>query len=175
MRFLLLVLVMAFLSTAAGCGQDPGLVADGAPSRALRPSASGTLVPGGVKELGRTLAAVHGTPVVVNVWASWCEPCRSEFPSLQRVATRYAGRVVFIGVNAGDDRSDAAAFLAAHPTSYAHISDPDGKAATAIGASRSMPTTVFYGADGERRHSAEGAYPTEARLVADVDAYAIGG
>jgi thiol-disulfide isomerase/thioredoxin len=173
MRRLTLLLATALLGAVAGCGQATAPTSDGGASRAIALSAAGTLVPGADLELGRTLAAARGRPVVVNVWASWCEPCRSEFPLLQRAARRFAGQVRFLGVDAGDDEADARAFLAEHPTPYAHISDPHGRAAMAMGAGRAMPTTIFYDADGERRHVAEGAYPTWARIAKDVDAYAI--
>lgn len=168
------MLIAAALACAvAGCGQA-GLPTDGTPSRAITAAAAGKLVPGADVELGRTLHALRGRPVVVNVWASWCEPCRSEFELLRRVNSRYAGRVAFVGLDAGDDRAAAAAFLSGHHTPYPHISDPKGKAALAIGAGRSMPTTVFYDADGQQRHTAEGAYATEDRLASDIDRYALG-
>ena len=53
----------------------------------------------------------RGTPVVVNKWASWCGPCRLEFPFFRKQAEKRKGDVVFIGVNSNDSRSNAEQFL----------------------------------------------------------------
>ncbi len=54
----------------------------------------------------------HGTPLVVNFWASWCVPCRQEAPALSATARRYSGRVQFIGVDIQDTDQAARAFQA---------------------------------------------------------------
>jgi cytochrome c biogenesis protein CcmG/thiol:disulfide interchange protein DsbE len=69
------------------------------------------LLPGGPKAFKDRLASLRGYPVVVNKWASWCGPCRAEFPLFQR-ATRTLGRqVAFLGVNSNDNNGDAGRFL----------------------------------------------------------------
>jgi len=64
------------------------------------------------------LSALHGKVVVVNFWASWCEPCRTEMPLLETLAREYGDRVVVVGLSADDphDRKDALA--AAQRVSY---------------------------------------------------------
>lgn len=139
------------------------------------PASNGTLASGGVDEFERRLAALKGRPVVVNQWASWCPPCRFEFPFFRRVAERYAGKVAFLGVNSGDERSAAEDFLRGSPTPYPHLEDPDAEIAREFGGGRTWPTTAFYGPDGEVRHVMPGGYPSEERLEADVRRYALDG
>src|SRR5438552_7192803 len=54
-----------------------------------------------------SLQALRGRPVVLNFFASWCEPCSREMPGLQAVAERYRGRVAFVGVTFNDSRDNA--------------------------------------------------------------------
>ena len=58
------------------------------------------------------LSAFHGTPLVVNFWASWCVPCRQEAPVLNAAAREYEGRVQFVGVDIQDTDSAARAYQA---------------------------------------------------------------
>ncbi|NIR61688.1 MAG: TlpA family protein disulfide reductase, partial [Gammaproteobacteria bacterium] len=51
-------------------------------------------------------------PVVLNVWASWCVPCRSEAPLLERAASRFDGQVHFIALNVRDGQTEARRFIA---------------------------------------------------------------
>ena len=58
------------------------------------------------------LAGLHGTPLVINFWASWCVPCKQEAPVLNAAARDYAGRVQFVGVDIQDSDSAARAYQA---------------------------------------------------------------
>jgi len=60
----------------------------------------------------KQLDALEGRPVVINKWASWCRPCRAEFPVFQQVATDRGKDIAFLGVNAADKRPAAEKFLA---------------------------------------------------------------
>src|SRR5688572_1030754 len=60
-----------------------------------------------VKGYEAELRKLRGRPVVVNAWASWCGPCKLEFPIFQRVSTRLGKRVAFLGVDVADNRRDA--------------------------------------------------------------------
>jgi thiol-disulfide isomerase/thioredoxin len=133
------------------------------------------LLPGGTAAFERRLAALRGHPVVVNKWASWCAPCRFEFPFFQRLAVRLGKRVAFVGLNAGDNTGNAKAFLAKFPVPYPSFEDPNEKAAHALGASASYPVTIFYDRRGEQTFVHQGGYPTEARLREDIERYALGG
>src|SRR5271167_4033037 len=70
------------------------------------------ILPGGLPALRARLAALRGTPIVINKWASWCEPCRAEFGVFQRVSVSRGREVAFVGIDSGDySQADARAFL----------------------------------------------------------------
>lgn len=122
----------------------------------------------------RELAALQGFPVVVNKWAAWCGPCRSEFPVFQRVSADLGKRVAFLGLDAGDGPAAAERFLGSFPVSYPSISDPDLKTVKGFGiAGAGWPTTIFYDAQGTQTYVHQGAY-AEADLRADIKRYARG-
>src|SRR5829696_7773225 len=78
----------------------------------------------------------RGTPIVVNKWASWCGPCRLEFPFFRDQAKKRNGDVVFIGVNSSDSRADAEEFLQEEPVPYKHFEDPKLEIAAAFNSVR---------------------------------------
>ena len=85
--------------TAPLAGQPPKLAA--------LHGRSGELVAGGLPRFDRELKALRGTPVVVNLWASWCGPCRFEIPFLQREFRAHGTKVAFLGVNSDDSAGNA--------------------------------------------------------------------
>ncbi|WP_329365999.1 TlpA family protein disulfide reductase [Streptomyces sp. NBC_00669] len=89
------------------------------------PELSGKTVAGATT----SLAAYKGKVVVVNIWGSWCAPCRAEAPNLAKVATAEAGKgVQFLGINTRDlDRSNAARFDKRFGITYPSLYDPYGK------------------------------------------------
>lgn len=122
------------------------------------------------------LTALKGYPVVINKWASWCGPCRAEFPTFQAVSAELGKRVAFLGLNAGDGPRPAAAFLKQFPTSFPSISDPDLEATKALGIGGSYwPTTAFYDASGKQTYAHQGPYLSAADLKADIAKYATRG
>jgi len=171
----------------AGCGSSEGDDLGGAPpdyERALAgappPLAAlheqaNVLLPGGTNAYEKRIAALKGYPVVVNVWASWCGPCRFEFPVLQELSARYGKRVAFLGVDSQDDADAARTFLAEEPVPYPSYSDPGEEIAESIGATRGYPDTAFYGRDGELVYLKQGPYSEDSELVADVRRYALQG
>ena len=86
-------------------------------------------------------------PVLVNLWASWCAPCREEMPLLQKVYERDGDRVGFLGVNTEDTPSAAAALLADLDVTYAQVVDRDKELLTELTAP-GLPVTLAVAADG---------------------------
>lgn len=146
---------------------------EGAPPQlaAIREQA-GELLEGGVEAFRERLDELRGTPVVVNKWASWCGPCRLEFPFFQRQAAERGDRIGFLGVDSNDSADAAATFLRELPLPYPSYLDPDSKIAAEIGAPVAFPATSFYDSKGERVFTRQGVYEDEASLAADIDRYA---
>ena len=157
------LLAIAFAALAlVACGSDDGDREASGPSPYL---------PGG-REGFEAYVAKQDKPVVVNKWASWCGPCRHEFPFFESQAKKRRGEIVFVGVNSQDNRGDAQAFLAEHPVPYKHFEDPKQEVAASFNGVQGFPVTAFYGADGEREFVHFGGYASEAKLAEDIDRYA---
>src|SRR5439155_26748966 len=90
-----------------------------------------------------SLAELRGQPVVLNFWASWCPPCRTEAPRLQRawVHARSQG-TLFVGLNQQDLTGDARAFMLQYGITYPNIRDPSDDVARAWGLT-GLPETFF--------------------------------
>jgi cytochrome c biogenesis protein CcmG, thiol:disulfide interchange protein DsbE len=134
------------------------------------------LLSGGSDAFDQRLEALRGTPVVVNKWASWCGPCRFEFPWFQSLAEKRGGQIAFLGVNSNDSEGSAKQFLSELPLPYPSYSDPDlGIAQDLGGPPQAFPTTTFYDRTGKQVFSHPGVYADEEDLIADVNRYAVGG
>lgn len=185
-RFAALAVVAALVIAACGGGDSTeGDQEASGPSAALTASdpaerlaehraQADTLIGEGEAAFERRLAALEGTPVVVNQWASWCPSCRFELPFFESMSAEFADRVAFLGLDSQDDRASARAFLAEHPSGYPSVFDPDAEVARSVGAGQSWPTTVFYDAEGEQVHIRPGAYATAELLEADIRRFALG-
>jgi thiol-disulfide isomerase/thioredoxin len=153
-------------ATAPLTGAPPPLVA-------IREEAN-ELLDGGVDAFDRRLEELRGTPVVVNKWASWCGPCRFEFPYFQTLAAERGGEIAFLGIDSNDSDAAAAQFLEQLPLPYPSYLDPDSKVADEIKAPVAFPATAFYDRGGELVYTHAGPYTSEAELAADVERYALG-
>jgi thiol-disulfide isomerase/thioredoxin len=132
---------------------------------------SSELLEGGVPAFKKRLAQLKGTPVVINKWASWCGPCRAEFPAFQQVATDRGKDIAFLGVNAHDSSGKARDFLTEYPIPFPSYVDPDEKIAQAIKAPANYPITVFVDAKGKTAFIHQGGYTSADALAADVEQY----
>lgn len=91
-----------------------------------------------------SLASLRGKPVVLNFWASWCIPCKSEAKALEQAWTRYRSRgVVFVGVDFHDVTGDARRFVAAHDLTFPMVQDGSGDVTGRYGISQVPETYVL--------------------------------
>ncbi len=183
-------LLVALVALAAiGCGGsdstvDPGAsapdyskaVAKAPPKLKALYEQGGKIAPGGLDAFSQQLADVKGYPVVVNNWASWCGPCRTEWPWLQQAAADDLDRVAFMGVNTDDEDAAAQTFLDGHPVPYPSFADPDKAFIDAVGATTvgGLPNTLYFDRNGELVYTHQGPYTSEAQLDADIQKYAFG-
>lgn len=175
------VATLAVLALAACGGGDDG--SGGAPdyAAALKGSPprlaalhrqSDELLGGGTAAFERRIRELRGYPVVVNKWASWCGPCRAEFPYFQSQSAKNGTRIAFLGIDSNDGEQSAKQFLSEFPVPYPSYLDPDQDVSRSIDAQVAFPSTAFYDSKGKRVFVRSGTYPSEADLAADIKRYA---
>jgi cytochrome c biogenesis protein CcmG, thiol:disulfide interchange protein DsbE len=170
-----------------GCGGsgDPGAanpesratdydaaLADAPPRLARLYERGGGLVGGGADAYEAQLDELRGFPVVVNKWASWCGPCRFEFPFLQELAAERGTEIAFLGINSNDGADAALTFLEQFPVPYPSFVDPDHEIGDLLESAREFPVTGFYNSDGELVFVHRGVYPSKDDLAADIERHA---
>jgi cytochrome c biogenesis protein CcmG/thiol:disulfide interchange protein DsbE len=173
----LAALLGALLLSAAlgGCAADEGSPAPASASAAsalqacpeqpdaeavgddLLPAMSFDCPGGGSLDLGRA----PGEPTVLNLWGSWCTPCREELPLMQQFADAAAGHVRVMGLISKDGRPQAESFAADAGVTFPSAFDADGELMTELGLN-GLPYTYFLDADG-------GLIYTQVGPVASVD------
>ena len=100
----------------------------------------------------------RGKPLIINVWASWCGPCRAEMGSLERLYRRYGGKQFnVIGISTDDDGSAAAAFIKTSKISFINYLDSKVFLENMLGAN-TIPLTVLVDANGRVLEKVRGAY-----------------
>jgi cytochrome c biogenesis protein CcmG/thiol:disulfide interchange protein DsbE len=151
--------------TREGSG-TPTLVSEGP---ALTGTAAAPAVAGPELLTGErlTLAEFRGKPVFINVWASWCGPCREEAPDLKRFSQDRSD-VVMIGLNMNDVRRSARTFNADAGWTYPSIFDPGGKVGVDLLKVANLPATYYVDAQGRLRGHTVGPV-TYADLVSAAD------
>jgi cytochrome c biogenesis protein CcmG, thiol:disulfide interchange protein DsbE len=123
----------------------------------------------------KRITALRGYPAVVNVWASWCGPCRFEFPLFQHAAARYGKRVAFLGIDSQDSDDAASTFLEEAPVPYPSYTDPGKGIAESVGAVHGFPDTAFYDRHGNLVYLKQGPYRDAGELNAAIEHFALGG
>ena len=132
---LLVLLGVRLVTDGEGRGLQEALAAG------KRPAAPGFTLPRLDRAGSLSLASLRGRPVVLNFWASWCEPCKQEAPLLEAAARRWKD-VVVVGVDAQDLSGDARRFLRRHGVTYPTVHDGAGAVARRYGVS-GFPETWF--------------------------------
>jgi cytochrome oxidase Cu insertion factor (SCO1/SenC/PrrC family)/thiol-disulfide isomerase/thioredoxin len=130
---------------------------------------------GGQNALFARIRALRGHPIVLNAWASWCAPCRSEFGLFGSSSALYGRRVAFIGVDTSDSSGDARAFLAQHQVSYPSYQSPDTAALGSLAVIDGLPSTIFIDRRGKVTYVHSGSYESQGSLDQDISTYAGGG
>jgi len=140
---LAIVAVLAVLGLASSGGQA-GRVAPALPTERL----SGAPV---------TVASLRGHPAFVNFWASWCGPCETEAPSLERFSRSLAGRATVVGVNWEDlSHAGALAFIHRYGWTFPNLRDPNGTIGRRYGITTFLPTTFVLDSAGRLRLTLHG-------------------
>jgi thiol-disulfide isomerase/thioredoxin len=172
-RAAFLVLLTAFGLVTPGCtgSEDPPPPRGTQNSPAALVRQSNEILGGGEKAFQRQIEALRGHPIVVNKWASWCGPCRFEFPFFQRLAKRHGKTIAFVGVDSRDSKEGAQDFLEEYPVPYPSFYDRKGKVARLFRGDRAFPTTAFYNGEGELVFTKQGGYASEAAVAKDIRQY----
>ncbi len=150
----------------------PALSGLPAPLAALHQQAGRLL--GAQPALAMRIRALRGYPIVLNAWASWCAPCRSEFSLLAAASARYGRQVAFLGADTDDSPADARSFLAEHPVSYPSYSATTSSL-TSLAVITGLPTTIFIDPAGKVVDVHTGQYDSDGTLDADIADYALPG
>lgn len=183
---ILALAVSSLTLIAGGCAGAPRNAAPSAarvraafagspPALAALHAQGGALLATSPSAFRQRLAALRGYPVIVNKWASWCAPCRQEFPAYQRAAVAYGRRIAFVGLDSFDNGANARRFLREFPVTYPSFADPDDKVADGLHAGAFFPTTLFFDARGRLAFTHQGGYASAAALEADIGRYALRG
>ena len=125
---------------------------------------AGALTPMTEADFEGVLVGLRGKPVIVNIWASWCGPCRAEMPLLERAWEAHRDEVVILGVASKDAEGPSRAFMNEFGITYPNVFDTSGAIRSRLGL-RGFPTTYVFGADGKLRTTVVGGV-TDQRLGA---------
>jgi thiol-disulfide isomerase/thioredoxin len=162
------VIAISMLLPLVACSQigqapsphSPSIEAVGVASEPLLPSYADELPSFNYAMFEALGAQLDGTPVVVNIWSSWCGPCVKEAPRLAAAAERYSRRVQFIGVDIRDARGAAQRFIEHYAIPYPNLFDPAGEIRDRLGFV-GQPETLFYDVHGNVVSTWIGAVPPD--------------
>ncbi len=164
---------LARVSAPAGAAAVSRALASSPPPLAALHQQADRLL-GNESALANRIRALRGYPIVLNAWASWCAPCRSEFSLLAAASARYGRQVAFLGADTDDSAGDAHTFLAAHPVSYPSYQTtiPDLSSLAPI---QGLPTTIFISRAGKVAYVHIGQYDSQGTLDQDISSYSQSG
>ena len=165
LRRLGMPLVVVALAVWAGLAalQEPELPSFQPSGEPIQLPAEGSIPAITRQEFEQMLVGQRGLPVVVNIWASWCAPCRTEMPVLQAASETYESRAVIFGVASKDDQEAARAFLGDLGITYPNAFDGTSEIQAVLEVS-AYPTTYVFEADGTLRARVNGGI-SEQRLA----------
>jgi thiol-disulfide isomerase/thioredoxin len=150
MRAILLVIFLAKVLSATAYAGTPGEVEAGGYLREARLQ--------GLFGKTKKFSDYKGKPLIINVWASWCGPCRAEMGSLERLARRYNGKQFnVIGISTDDDHKAAAAFIKESKIKFENFIDSNVFLENMLGAN-AIPLTILVDPQGRVLEKARGAY-----------------
>jgi cytochrome c biogenesis protein CcmG, thiol:disulfide interchange protein DsbE len=115
----------------------------------LLPATADALPDFTLEEYRGLLRQLAGTPIVVNMWGSWCPPCKDEAPLLAEAHARFGDRVQFLGIDIEDSVASARGFVRRYGWRFPSIRDPDFPSSFRPGLGfAAQPNTLFYDASG---------------------------
>jgi len=159
MRAILLVFFLASVISTTAFATTPGEVEIGGYLRDLKLQ--------GFDGKSKKFSDFRGKPLIINVWASWCGPCRAEMGSLERLARRYGGKQFnVIGISTDDDGYAAAAFIKRSKVSFENFLDSNVLLENMLGAN-TIPLTILVDAHGRVLEKARGAYEWDSPETVD--------
>jgi cytochrome c biogenesis protein CcmG/thiol:disulfide interchange protein DsbE len=145
-----------------------------APLAALHAQADRVI--GDQSALQRRIRALHGYPIVLNVWGSWCAPCAAEFGLFGAASAYYGRRVAFLGADVGESASDGQSFMQQHPVSYPSYQASTSQLSSLVPQGiRATPSTVFINRAGKIVWVTTGQYKSQGNLDSDIVTYALRG
>ncbi|MDP9119662.1 MAG: TlpA family protein disulfide reductase [Actinomycetota bacterium] len=166
-----LLALLVGLTLVGACGGEPSsdaspslspgtIPADNATETPLLPKFADALPTMDPDTFQRLLEQLRGTPVMVNVWGSWCPPCREEMPRLVAAHQEVGDRVQFLGIDIQDSRIEAKAFMEEFGMTFPSVFDVPDAIKTSLGRF-GQPVTMFYRRDGSLSFAWAGPIPDD--------------
>lgn len=175
-----LAAVLAFgISACGGDSEDAppppnyNQLLKGAPPKLAALYAKGDeVIEGDTGDVQGQLDELHGYPVVVNAWASWCGPCREEFTLFQKASAKLGTKIGFLGLDTNDAASAAKTFLDERPLPYPSYTDTGWELADEFTPGvQGLPKTAFYDSSGKQVFVHQGPYTSLGQLESEIKKY----
>jgi cytochrome c biogenesis protein CcmG/thiol:disulfide interchange protein DsbE len=173
------VLALGFSACGGDSGDAPAppdykeALKDAPPKLAALYAKGDEVIEGDSSEVQRQLNELHGYPVVVNAWASWCGPCREEFTLFQKASAKLGTEVGFFGIDTQDASSAAKTFLDERPLPYPSYTESGSDLSQEfVPGVAGLPRTAFYDASGKQVFVHQGPYTSVGQLESEIKKYA---